>query len=157
MRTLITTRLDCKPERAWEAVQTTRLLEHVAAPLLGFEPLQPRTLPETWRPGNYLVKMKFLGFIPLGKQWVVVSMPKRKKTTSRREYAIRDDGHGSLAKKWDHLITITETQDGKTQYTDQVDIDAGLLTPLIWLFSQVFYRHRQRRWRALVKRQFAFG
>jgi len=38
-----------------------------------------------------------------------------------------------------------------------VDIEAGLLTPFIWLFSQVFYRHRQRRWQALVKRQFAFG
>jgi len=99
MRTLITTRLDCTPQRAWAAVQNPSLLEHIAAPLLGFEPLQPKRLPAVWRPG---------------KQWVVISMPKRKKSGNRIEYAIRDDGHGSLAKKWDHLITITETTDGKT-------------------------------------------
>ena len=114
MRTLITTHLDCTPQRAWAAVQNPCLLEHVAAPLLVFEPLQPKQLPEVWRSGNYLVRMKFLGLIPLGKQWVVISMPKRKKSGNRIEYAIRDDGHGSLAKKWDHLITITETTDGKT-------------------------------------------
>lgn len=98
MRTLITTRFDCTPKRAWEAVQTSRLLLHVTAPFLRFEPLQPGRLPDIWQPGRYLVRMKLLGFIPMGKQWVVISMLKRENFGGRQEYAIRDDGYGSLAK-----------------------------------------------------------
>jgi hypothetical protein len=40
---------------------------------------------------------------------------------------------------------------------DTVEVRAGVLTPFIWLFAQLFYRHRQRRWRALVARRFAYG
>jgi len=36
-------------------------------------------------------------------------------------------------------------------YTDEIEIQAGWLTPGIWLFAQLFYRHRQRRWKALLR------
>jgi hypothetical protein len=34
---------------------------------------------------------------------------------------------------------------------DEVDIAAGHMTPIVWAFAQVFYRHRQHRWRALAR------
>jgi hypothetical protein len=34
-------------------------------------------------------------------------------------------------------------------YSDVIDIDAGRLTVSVW--ATWFYRHRQRRWRALAK------
>lgn len=152
MRTRLTTVLDCPKERVWQEVQTARLLEYIAAPLVRFEPLQPARLPETWDEGEYLVRMKIFGLFSFGKQWIVISKPQAEDGS----YRIRDNGYGDHITKWDHWITIQDAHEGKTLYTDQVDIDAGLLTPIIWLFSQVFYRHRQKRWRELVNDSLLF-
>lgn len=152
MRTRLTTVLDCPIERAWQAVQTSRLLEYIAAPLVRFEPLQPSRLPEVWYEGCYQVRMNIFGLFSFGKHWVVISRLQAGDGT----YQIRDNGYGDRISKWDHWITIEDAPEGKTRYTDQVDVEAGLLTPLVWLFSQAFYRHRQRRWRTLVHRSFQY-
>jgi len=157
MRILLSTQLECKPELIWEVVQSPQTLEYVAAPIIMFEPLRPSKFPSIWSTGNYLVRLKFLGLIPLGFQWIQLSFPNRKTSDTTHLYKLRDKGFGKLAKRWDHLITIKLTGDGKTQYTDQVDIEAGRWTLFLWIFSQVLFRHRQRRWRALVKQQFEFG
>ncbi|MBN8607821.1 MAG: hypothetical protein J0L81_12970 [Caulobacterales bacterium] len=39
-------------------------------------------------------------------------------------------------------------------YRDRVRVEAGLLTPGVWMFAALFFRWRQMRWRALVKRGF---
>ncbi|NBB24765.1 DUF3703 domain-containing protein [Porphyrobacter sp. SLTP] len=39
---------------------------------------------------------------------------------------------------------------GGTHYSDEVEVSAGALTPFIWAFAQIFYWHRQRRWRGLA-------
>lgn len=150
MRTCITTTLDCSKDRVWQEVKTSRLLEYVAAPLIVFEPLQPICFPQVWEEGRYLITMKLFGWLPFGRQWMVISIPQ----ADEQVYQIRDNGYGDRIARWDHRITIQDAPDGKTSYTDQVDIEAGLITPLVWLFSQVFYRHRQRRWRNLVKHNF---
>lgn len=157
MRTLISTQLDCKPERVWEAVQSPQYFKYVTAPLIVFEPLRPGKFPDKWSTGNYLMRLKFLGLIPLGFQWIQISIPKTKSSDITDLYKMRDNGFGKLAKRWDHLITIKLTADGNTQYTDQVDIDAGLWTLFLWIFSQAFFRHRQRRWRAIIKQNHKFG
>lgn len=152
MRTRISTVLDCPKERVWQEVQRSALLEYIAAPLVRFAPLQPSRLPETWDEGCYQVRMKIFGWFSFGNHWVVISKPQAKDGI----FQIRDNGYGDHIAKWDHWITIQDTPAGKTLYTDQVDIEAGLLTPLIWLFSQVFYRHRQQRWRMLVRQNFKY-
>jgi hypothetical protein len=47
-------------------------------------------------------------------------------------------------------------EEGTTHYTDQVEIQAGLLTPLVWALASIFYRYRQFRWRRLVAADFAY-
>ena len=71
-------------------------------------------------------------------------------------FAARDAGHSALIPVWDHLITIEPVAAG-VLYRDQVEVRARVLTPFIWLFAQVFYRHRQRRWRKLVASGFDYG
>ena len=70
---------------------------------------------------------------------------------------MRDNGRGDLAKRWDHRITIEGTDQGTTQYTDRVEVEAGLLTPGVWAFAQLFYRYRQARWRRLVRHDFDYN
>lgn len=96
------------------------------------------------------MRLRLLGVLPLGAHWIVISFP------AGEEFELYDRGHGRLARTWNHRITVQALPDGRTRYTDRVDVRAGPLTPLIWLFAQVFYRHRQCRWRHLVRRHFRY-
>ena len=83
--------------------------------------------------------------------------PKAIRSASGTARVLRDDGTGQLATMWDHTIRVEPGLGGGTEYTDIVEVRAGVLTPFVWIFAEVFYRHRQRRWRALVKRGFDYG
>lgn len=147
----VSTLLACAPERAWQEVQTPRLLNHITSPLVRFEPLRPRAFPATWEPGRYRVRMWLFGLIPFGQQWIVIS-----KTATAEGYEMLDDGHGDFIERWRHRITLRPAPDGRTRYTDTVEIEAGLLTAGVWLYAHVFYRYRQTRWRQLVKNNFKY-
>lgn len=150
MRLDISTHLECSLEQAITHAKTTRLLKFVAYPLVHFTPIEPSTWPVEWTEGTYSVGVRILGFLPFGKQAIVISFPK-----SLDGFLLRDNGYSVLAKVWDHTISIT-SEVGRTRYTDSVIIDAGVFTFPVWLFAQAFYRHRQRRWRQLA-RQVAKG
>lgn len=150
MQLNIATYLDCSVEQAITHVKTTRLLKFVAHPIVHFTPIEPSTWPVTWAEGTYWVGVKILGFLPFGKQAIVISFPK-----SGDGFHLRDNGYSGLVKVWDHTISIA-TEAGQTRYIDSVTIEAGVFTIPVWLFAQAFYRHRQRRWR-LLARQVATG
>lgn len=149
MRLRLATALPVPAECAWELVQTSALLEHVAAPVMRFVPVEPATLPAVWSDGTYRVRPLLFGLLPLGHQWIVIGRP----AVGAGFHRLRDNGRGSLARRWDHLITIEPAGADGCRYTDEVEVEAGVLTPFVWLFAQLFYRHRQRRWRALAARQ----
>jgi hypothetical protein len=148
MRVDLSTRLSCTYAEAVRQVKTPRLLMQVASPLVTFRPLAPPAFPDEWRPGTYWVGLRLFGWLPFGRQAVVISFP-----PVESGFCVRDAGHSRLIAQWDHVITITEV-DGQVRYRDTVEIRAGALTPVVWAFAQVFYRHRQRRWRALARHGF---
>jgi hypothetical protein len=157
MRVEISTLLDCPPERAWQEVNTTRLMRYVAHPLQVFTPIEPLALPTVWQEGKYLVALKSFGFIPLGKQWINIKFLPPDTTSGKLLYQLRDNGNGQIARKWDHMITLRETEDGLTHYTDSVEVRAGIFTLFVWLYAHFFYRYRQARWRRLVQRNFQYN
>lgn len=152
MKVRVQTELAAPIDRVWEALQTPKLLLHVAAPLLVFRPAGGATLDETFADGKVRVWMWLFGVIPFGRQWLNVSRPIVREDLRQ----IRDDGSGDLIRRWDHIITIRPLSASTTHYEDVVEVDAGLLTPIIWAFAAVFYRWRQHRWRGLVRRNFSF-
>jgi hypothetical protein len=152
MRLKITTRLSAGPERVWAEVQKSKLLLHVAAPLLVFRPVSDHPVPDEFPEGRLRVWMLLFGFLPLGRQWIDVSRPDLGDGVKR----IRDNGSGDLIQTWDHWIAIAPHPEGGTAYCDEVEIKAGVLTPLIWAFAWCFYSWRQHRWRALVARDFRY-
>jgi hypothetical protein len=149
MKVRLETKLPVPAEAAFAAVTTPRLLEHVAAPLLRFRPLDPPAFPDRWTPGRYRVAMRAFGLVPLGRQWIEISFLEPDAEGAR---GVRDNGSGDLVRVWDHLIRIRRLDGESCLYRDEVEVKAGLLTPFIWAFAQLFYRHRQRRWRALAAR-----
>ncbi len=150
MHVELSTYLPCATSVAIDHVNSPELLVHIAKPLVTFLAIEPPQFPDKWADGTYWVAMRLFGIIPLGRQAVVISHP------LADIFTLRDNGYSALIQKWDHTITISPTVGG-TLYRDQVTIQAGMFTPFIWLFAQLFYRHRQRRWRQLAKSGFNYG
>ena len=98
VKVALSTILDAPAVRVWQEVRTTRLLAYVAAPLQVFEPLEPPELPEVWSDGAYRVRLKLLGVLPVGTQWIVISFPAGDLPGHGR-FELRDNGYGSLAKR----------------------------------------------------------
>ena len=149
MKVELSTPIDLPAEAVWAEVQTVPLLMHIAWPLVRFVPVGKEPLDAFKTGGRYLMKLRLFGFLPFGTQWIVTSLHEPENGTWPRR--LRDDGHSAMIRKWDHWITVAPNPDGGTDYRDEVEISAGMLTPFVWIFAQLFYRHRQRRWRRLAR------
>ncbi|MDQ0063348.1 hypothetical protein [Paenibacillus harenae] len=141
---------NCDSEKLFHEVKKSKSLVYIGKPLVKFVQLPKHPLPEVWEDGKYPIKMYILGFIPMGKQWIVISVHNDNKR-------IRDNGYSNLIKKWDHNIHLTDIGDNKTLYVDTIDINAGILTYFIVLFANVFYRWRQKRWSKLINNKFNYN
>lgn len=151
MKLRIDTVIDADADTVWHHVRRPVLLDHVAWPLQRFDPIDPVRLPDQWVDGEYRVRCFMFGFLPMGSQVISISYP----ATDAPARRLRDNGRGSMMRRWDHLITIRPRGDGRCDYRDEVEIEAGLMTLGVWLFASIFYRHRQRRWRALAQDGFS--
>jgi hypothetical protein len=120
----------------------------VARPLVTFTPLDPPQLPETWTEGRYRVALRLFGIIPFGRQAIGIRF---EQVDDPAEFIMRDQGGGGLIRVWDHRLVLQSRGSARVAYTDQVDIQAGLLTPLIWAYAHLFFRWRQYRWRRLIR------
>jgi ligand-binding SRPBCC domain-containing protein len=150
MKVSIATTINLPPEDVWQRVQTPELLLHIAAPLIKFSLIEPATATRFSDGDRFRVGLKLFGILPFGDQWIVPSI--HVPTDSEWPKRLRDNGYSALITTWDHWITIKPDGQGKTHYRDEVEVKAGMITPFIWLFAQIFYRHRQRRWRQLARR-----
>ncbi len=151
MKVTVSTELAYSFERVVEQVKTPQLLRYVAHPLIKFEPLDPPVFPNKWSDRTYWVKLKLLGFVPLGKQAISISV-----CSDEKGFTLRDAGHSASIKIWDHRLTIGRSANGAS-YRDEIEIHAGLITPFVWLFAQFFYRHRQRRLHRLIACDFDYA
>ena len=153
MRLVVATTLPAGAEQVREHVMTSRLMRHVSWPLALFSPLSPPELPEVWDTGDYRVRMRSLWVVPLGEQIVSISFP----TGANGEFMMRDNGHGQMVKRWDHVIRIVPSADGQaTLYRDEVEVEAGPLTLPVWAWANFLFRWRQDRWRRLARRGFSY-
>ena len=136
--------------QAVEAVKTPRLLFFVASPLVRFVPTRGTVVPRVWEEATYWFGLRIFGFLPFGEQAVRITF-----SPGADDFRVRDDGYSRLVKRWDHRILIERSGAG-VRYCDELNIEAGVLTPVVWLFAFLFYRHRQRRWSRLVKHEFDY-
>jgi len=137
--------LPAPPAAVWAAVLRPETLRYVAWPLIRFLP--DSLWPETWAEGEFPVRMRLFGLLPLGRHEIVIAIP----AAAGDVRCLRDNGHSRLIPVWDHLITVAARPEG-TSYTDSVRIEAGRLTGPVAAFARLFYAHRQRRWRRLAHR-----
>lgn len=145
VRVFVESVLPATAESVWAALQRTETLQRVAAPVLHFRPAEPGGLPARWSEGCEATLRLFLfGVLPLGRHTIRIAMVDQ----VRGEIHTRETG--LMTPVWNHTIRIAPLGAQATRYSDEVEIRAGLRTPLVWLFARFFYRHRQRRWRELL-------
>lgn len=117
-------------------------------PVVRLVPRTPERLPARWDVGRYQASMWLLGFIPLGRQDIVITEIVADPVSGRWEF--HDDGSGSLTQRWDHRGILEALPEGRARYTDRVEVEAGLMTPAAWLFAKLVFAWRHHRWRALI-------
>lgn len=140
----VRTRLDKPLADVWHAMQRTDSLLFLSAPMIRFRPLDPAKLPETWQVGKtYRFHLSLFGFLPLG--WHEIR-PVRIDEDAKE---IENNDRTPTTKSWRHVLSVRP--DGATAcfYSDTLDVDAGLLTPIQTWFLKRYYRHRHRRWHIL--------
>jgi hypothetical protein len=141
----VSTILNCSAAQAWDEVQKSSLLLHVIWPLARLVPTGI-PFPERWTGGlTFQCKSFIFGIIPIGVRTLHIEK------IDRENYQIQSREHDALIAQWDHLVSIKPLDDSRSIYRDTIDVDAGSLTFLVWAWANWFYRHRQRRWRALAK------
>jgi len=140
----VTTLLPAPAHIIFAAVKRPSTLVYVARGMLRFSGW--RRFPVTWQVGQSLhTRLWFFHLLPapwLHKMQVA--------EVDEAQRLIRSHETSPLY-TWDHTIRV-EAQESLTRYTDRIDIEAGLLTWLIWLYASLFYRYRQARWRRIVAR-----
>ena len=142
----ISTYFNCTEEELWEKIIEPKSLQFVASPILSFNPIVKGELDGEWVIGKtYELKLYFLNILPLGRHRIKII------TIDRKSNIIVSNESGTLAPVWNHTIRFGQSGQGKLRYIDEIEIKAGWLTIAVWVFSHLFYRHRQRRWKILLK------
>jgi hypothetical protein len=140
----VSTVLNCSAAKAWDEVLKSSLLVHVIRPLARVVPVGG-PFPERWSEGCTVQCKSFVfGVIPIGVRTL------RFEKVDQKNYQIQIREHDPLIARWDHLVSIKPLDDNILIYRDTIEIDAGRLSLVVGAWANWFYRHRQRRWRALA-------
>ena len=112
-----------KKSKVFELLQRFDTLAYIAKPYATFESVDGQT-ELVWEVGrSFSFDFKMFGFIPLGVHVINV-----KEFNPDNIYT----NEGNLfCPVWNHRIILKETADGKTEYTDEVEIGAGWKTPFV--------------------------
>lgn len=122
-----------------------KTLQYVAAPMATFSPLTDAENIVWQKNHDFVFRFKLFGFLPFGVHKIHVV------EFNETTYEIYTNETNTHVKIWNHRIILESAEGGRTQYTDQVEIYAGWKTPFVYLWAECFYKHRQKRWIALLQ------
>jgi len=139
----ISTELAAPASAVWAAVKTPAAFRTVTRGVLTMPVLNDRR--ENWREGETVQGWVFLfGLLPFSRHRLHVA------GIDDAEMTLRSQERGGPLRRWDHDISVTAIDDHRCRYRDRIEIDAGVLTPVVVRYAHWFYRLRQRRWRDLA-------
>lgn len=126
----------------WDCATSYAALHHVCAPLLTFE-----GAPVTGhlQQGDDLsVRVRLFGRLPPQdyRMTLLEVDPDGMRFVS--------DERGAGVDRWRHSLHVVETPDG-ARLVEEIEIEAGWLTPLFVRWARVLYRHRHPRRLALLQ------
>lgn len=145
MKVRIETELECSADVAWQALLKRDTFLHITRGMLGFG--NANQWPEIYSEGTEIhTRLWFFHFIPGWQHHLRIA----RIDPGQRELLSKENG--GLVKKWNHRIRIAGVGADRCRYVDEIEIEAGWMTRVVGVFANIFYRYRQRRWRALARR-----
>ncbi len=140
----IQTSLSNLAAKVWQALLQRDTFLHITHGMLGFRGAEE--CPEVFQEGQVIeTRLLFFNLVPGWKHRLRVIR------IDHENMELVSQEEGGLVRRWDHRKWIEEEAEWSCLYTDESDIDAGLLTFFIWAYAHVFYRYRQRRLRQLIE------
>lgn len=138
------TELDAPADRVWGALRAPEAFVLVAGGLLRFPAAERHG--RRWSDGDEIAGWTLLfRVVPWSRHHLRIHrIDDEHRTLESRE-------HGGAVRTWNHVITVTPLDGDRCRYEDVIDIDAGVLTPVVATFARIFYAHRQRNWRRLAR------
>jgi SAM-dependent methyltransferase len=143
--------LTCTVDDAWSALDDPTVFQKVSKPFLVFTPISPAVFPDRYLSGeSYQVEARAFGLMSLGRQEINPVM-----TTAGLERTFVDNGRGlsgplGVMKHFHHTMTLRPSGRGPTLLTDELEWDAGILSPLFWVGFRFFWWWRHRMMLKLV-------
>jgi hypothetical protein len=114
----------------------------VSAPLLRLTGDMPRT----WEVGNRVaLRLWLCGVIPMNRHVIEIV------DADPEAGWARTLEHGGAVSHWQHTLRVESTGPGTCRYSDEIELEAGLLTPIVAAIARGFYVWRHRRWRELAR------
>ena len=128
----------------FEKLQMLETLQYIAKPFASFEPVGEAA--PVWTVGGVSsYRFRLFCLIPCGTHTIRI---------------VRFDPEGVSSREgnehvpvWNHDITMSALDAGRTTYTDRVEIRAGWKTVFVWLWANAFYAHRQRKWIKMLREE----
>ncbi len=143
MRVLLKLELDCAPDAAWRAIRSPEVFRAVSAPFTTFDSLEPGGFPDSWSEGVHVVRARAFGGVVLGEQTIDLSFAERRNGVR----TVRDTGRAlsgplAVATRWDHTMAVSALPGARTLFRDRLIVEAGALTPLLWIGCWAFWQWR---------------
>jgi len=141
----LTTELQAPPDRVWGALKYPATFLHVCRGVLGFPSLEGRTDP--FREGEEGRGWLLLfHLVPLSIHRI------RLVSVDDETMTMRTEEGGGVLRVWNHTLHVATLGPGRSAYTDTIELDGGVLTPVVVRFATLLFRYRQMRWRRLARR-----
>jgi hypothetical protein len=145
MRVLLKLQLDCAPDAAWRAIRNPEVFRAVSAPFTSFDSLEPGGFPDSWPEGEHLLRARAFGLAVIGEQTIDLEF----RESRHGVRSVRDTGRGlsgplAMVDRWEHTMAVSALPGARTLYRDQLIVEAGALTPVLWVGFWAFWQ-----WRAL--------
>jgi hypothetical protein len=126
-------------ETVFQKLQEIETLRYICAPLATFTPLEDC---QKWQAGAVF---RF-DLSACGLKFGVHTINVKKFDIDK----ILTHEHNKNVPVWNHIIKLEKCGKTQTRYSDIVEVHSGWKTLFIWLWANLFYRHRQRKWRELL-------
>jgi hypothetical protein len=138
------TELLAPADRVWAQVKRPATVRHVSKGLLGLR--VAGGLPDRFTRGDTLrARLLLFHAVPLWRHELQVVR------VDDRDLVAETHEHGGPIRRWDHRIEVEQSLGPRSRYTDRVEIEAGVLTPLVWVGAKLLFAYRRARWRRLAR------
>ncbi len=95
---------------------------------------------------DVVLVFRLFGVVPVGRWRLKVVA----RDDARRRLASEESG--TFVRTWRHEVVIEALDDGRSRLTDTIEIDAGVLTPLVARFARREYARRHRLRKRMVEK-----